>query len=334
MERADLLKSIARKANLREGPQGVENVLRGIFKAMQDPGTNLNERTLARMMRMPVPVITSVCRELLDVGAIEPEPPVRLSASGIALIRGGTEAIESATPPAVPELKPASKGASSSAVCLTCEGTGISPVGAQWERVLVGLRRYVDKPASPEELVRRVAVVHEQAALAGKDVLVVGDDLSPAVAVGLLGKELSPSGRLARRVVALHYDERRLRHLRDIAVAEGVLIGLVRHDLRQPLMEDLLGEFGTVWVTPPTHDGLALYLSRAIDAAMPEGGRIFLVSQANTLEQRLETQRAISDMGVLVDGMLAEHGRGQVFYSLRVTDDTTPMIEDEFAAET
>ena len=90
-------------------------------------------------------------------------------------------------------------------------------------------------------------------------------------------KALSPTGRLARRVVALDTDERILTHLRDIAVAEGVIIGLVRHDLRKPLPEDLQGQFDTVATDPAyTLPGLMLFLSRAIEAVKPEGGRIFL----------------------------------------------------------
>jgi predicted methyltransferase len=164
----------------------------------------------------------------------------------------------------------------------------------------------------------------------GRDVLVIGDDLSPAVAVALLGKALSPSGRLARRVVALHYDERRLRHLRDIAQAEGVLIGLVTYNLQRALPEDLQGEFSTVWVSPPTHDALPLYLSRAVEAAVPDGGRILLLIESNSPDQQLEAQRAIAEMGLLIQGLSIEPGDNRSFYSLAVTEETLPLIEGDY----
>ena len=126
----------------------------------------------------------------------------------------------------------------------------MAPSGPQWEAVLADLRRHFeDNPrvdvtldqshCTPETNLRRVAYMHEHGALAGKDVLVLGDDDSVSAAVALAGRELSPTGRLARRVVALDTDERILTHLRDIAVAEKVIIGLVRHDLRKPLPKDI-----------------------------------------------------------------------------------------------
>lgn len=336
MDKPDLLRLVAERANLREGPKGVENALRAISQAGQESGSPLDERTLARIIRMPVPVVMAVCRELAREGLIEAGPPLRLTAEGDALItpdaRGRVKSVRVGGGDQKVD-RPASVGAQHATPlrCPTCAGTGISLEQAKWQGVIPALRRYMGSEGAAERLLCRLASIHEQGGLAGKDLLVMGDDLSPAVAVALLGKALSPSGRLARRVVALHYDERRLRHLRDIAQREGVIIGLVTYNLQRALPDDLQGEFSTVWASPPAADTLPLYLSRAVEAAMLDGGgRILLLSGDNSPADRLDTQRTITEMGLLIEHLFTEQGGSQTFYSLRVTEETMPLVEGDY----
>src|SRR6478672_3697369 len=248
LDKSTLLKSVAEKAQLREGPQGVEDALRAIYRAQSEPGGEpLTARTLARIVRLPVPVVTALRRELEKAGAVEPGPHIALTAEAYETVREewgwGVTAGEAG-------------GSTNSVICQSCGGTGISPSGPQWDAVLAALRRHFkDNPrvdvaldqshCTPETNLRRVALMYEHGALAGKHVLVLGDDDSVSAAVAMTGKVLSPAGKLARRVIAVDTDNRILTHLRDIAVAEEVLIGLVRHDLRKPLPRDLQGEFDT-----------------------------------------------------------------------------------------
>ena len=135
-------------------------------------------------------------------------------------------------------------------------------------------------------------------------------------------------------------DERILTHLRDVAVAEGVIIGLVRHDLRKPLPKDLRGQFDTVSTDPAyTLPGLMLFLSRAIEAIKPEGGRIFLSFGHRPPDEQLEVQTAIADMGLVIDQLTPSFnsyvGAGILagvsdMYLLDVTGDARPMIEGEY----
>jgi hypothetical protein len=193
---------------------------------------------------------------------------------------------------------------------------------------------------TPETNLRRAAYMHEHGALEGKDVLVLGDDDSVSAAVALAGKALSTKGRLARRVVALDTDERILRHLRDIAVAEGVIVGLVRHDLRKPLPGDLQGEFDTVATDPAyTIPGLTLFLSRAIEAIKPEGGRIFLSFGHRPPDEQLEVQRIVAEMGLVIEQLTPNFnsyvGAGILagtsdMYLLSVTPEAQPLIVGEY----
>src|SRR5205823_9588434 len=79
-DKPSLLKRIADRAQLREGSQGVENVLRAIYRAQHDLSSEpLTGRALARIVRLPVPVITAVRRELEKEGVVEPGPHIRLT---------------------------------------------------------------------------------------------------------------------------------------------------------------------------------------------------------------------------------------------------------------
>ncbi len=149
------------------------------------------------------------------------------------------------------------------------------------------------------------------------------------VGIALAGKTLSQSGKLARRIVALHPDEKALNSVRDIAVREGTIIGLVKHDPRRSLMDDLEGEFDTVFVAPSAvFSSLVNLLSRAIEAAKPKGGRVFLACPPLSLDDRVDAQRAILDLGLAIDRLVPgfdkyEGGKGPGdLYVLSVTEDS------------
>jgi predicted methyltransferase len=338
-DKAKLLRAIAERADLREGPSGVEEVLRTVYRAGEDPaGEPLTARALARIVRMPVPVITALRRELEKEGVLVPGPHLQL-AQEAARAMSDTWGWAPAT------------HAGHGVTCLECGGTGVAPRGPQWEALLDRLRKHFqDNPVvdvtldqshcTPETNLRRVALMYEQGALAGKHVLVLGDDDSVSAAVALLGKVLGREGRLAKRVVAVDTDERILRHLRDIAVQEEVIVGLVKHDLRKPLPEDLQGEFDTVSTDPPyTLQGLDLFLSRAIEALYPEGGRIYLHFGHRPPDELLEVQQAIASMGLVIEQMVPNFseyvGAGVLagvsdLYVLSATPASEPIVTGEF----
>jgi predicted methyltransferase len=343
LDKPTMLKTVAERAQLREGAQGVEDVLRAIFRAQNEHGGEpLTARALARIVRLPVPVLTALRRELEKEGVVEPGPHIALTQEAYETI-GREWGWNVAAPPA--------SGPKNSVLCDKCGGTGVAPSGPAWDTILAALQRHFKKNprvdvaldqshCTPETNLRRVALMYEQGALAGKHLLVLGDDDSVSAAVALAGKALSPDGKLVRRVVALDTDNRILTHLRDIAVAEGILIGLVRHDVRSPLPDDLQGEFDTVSTDPPyTLPGLKLLLSRAIEAINPEAGRIYLHFGHRPPEEQVEVQRAIAEMGLVIEQLVPNFseyvGAGVLagvsdLYVLGVTDDAAPLIEGEY----
>ena len=352
------LKNLAKQVQLREGPPAAERVLRAVFDHAQDPGADaLTERVLARIARLPVPVVVAMRRELEQAEVLEPGLSIQMTpAARQTLAEGwGWQPPEQAAFVS-PAPRPAQTSASrspephASQLCQACGGTGVVPSGPQWDAVLESLQKhFLGKPrrvqargkASNQPTVdtnlRRVALLHEYGALAGKDVLVLGEDVTLAAAIALAGKSLSPSGRLARRLVALHADDKVLRQLRDVAVSEGLIIGLVTHNIRRQLMPDLQGEFDAVFVDPPqTYEGTLVALSRAIDAVNSEG-LIFLSYGSENDADLLEVQRTISEAGLIVAQATPGFDRystgSRDLYVLRVTEDTIPLIEGDYIDE-
>ncbi|MEA2575940.1 MAG: N4-bis(aminopropyl)spermidine synthase [Chloroflexia bacterium] len=351
------LEGLARQVQLRGGAPDAERVLRAIFEHEQEAGADaMTERVLARIVRMPVPVVAAIRRELEQAEVLEPGLSIQMTPAARQTLaeEWGWQPLQQtaflSTPPAPRSEKVQPQQTQVSQLCATCDGTGIAPSGPQWDAVLEGLQKHFPgKPRkvpaggsarnqpTPDTNLRRAALMHEQNALAGKDVLVIGDDVTLAAAIALAGKALSPSGRLSRRLVALHSDDKVLRQLRDIAVGEGLIIGLVTHDLRRPLMEDLQGEFDTVFVDAPQgYAGVVLAVSRAIDAANAEG-TIFLSYGSEQPADLLEVQRAILEAGLLIAQVIPAFDRystgSRDLYVLRMTEDTLPLVEGDYTEE-
>jgi N4-bis(aminopropyl)spermidine synthase len=353
IDKANLLESIAERAQLREGPAGVEEVLRAVYRAQHSAGVEpMTARALARVVRLPVPVVTAVRRELEKAGVLERGPHLRLTDAADQAIGAewgwATVAEGSHDPHGSQTVKSAG-----SVVCPTCGGLGIAPLGWAWPAVLEALQRhFIDNPrvdveldqshCTPETNLRRAALMYEDGALAGKDVLVLGDDDSVSLAVALAGKALSPTGKLARRVVALDTDERILGHLSSVAAEEGVEIELVRHDVREPLPDDLQSNFDTVSTDPPyTLPGLELFLSRAVEAVKPAGGRIYLHFGHRPPDEQVQVQSAIAAMGLVIERLVPNFneyvGAGVLagvsdLYVLSVNPRSAPLVTGDYDA--
>ena len=314
--RANLLQSVAERTQLREGEAGVEEVLRVVYRAQHAAGGEpVTARALARVVRLPLPVVTALRRELEKSGVLEPGPHLHLTAAADRAIGvdWGWETIAESTHKAHAEHVVQTDG---SVTCPTCAGLGIAPLGGVWPSVLEILERhFASNPrvdveldqshCTPETNLRRAALMYEEGALAGKDVLVLGDDNSVSLAVALAGKALSPTGKLARRVVALDTDERILHHLSSVATEENVAIEVVEHDVRKSLPADLRGTFDTVSTDPPyTLPGLELFLSRAVQAVKPSGGRIYLHFGHRPPDEQVQVQSAIAAMGLVIERLV------------------------------
>jgi predicted methyltransferase len=272
--RTDVAAQVAATVSLAEGAAGVDAVL-GAAARLQPASV----RALSRAAALPVPLVSAICNELRRLGVIEPGGPVRLTREGRALV-------------------------------------GAAPTGRELERALEAVRPALAEAAreaplarveldqshcTVETKLRRVLAFHEAGALAGKRIVLLGDDdlvsVTLALAVEQLGGALELAGVTVVDVDAplLAFLDRRLRRA-------AFPSDLVLHDLRDQLPERLRGAADTVFTDPPyTVAGSALFLSRAVDATGARAGtHVFLAVGTRPPGETLALQRSIAGMGLVV----------------------------------
>ncbi len=326
-----LVTEVAGATSLKEGPRGVETVLRAIF---QSEPTGI--KSLSRQARLPVPVLAAVLGELAKRGLVQRGEGVSLTAKGRAFVER--------------EMGLTSR---QQWLCNTCHGRTIY-LPSRLRPVVEKLSHYTSRaPAvdtaldqalsTPESAVRRALFMIQQGAVEGKRILVLGDDDSLSLAIGLLGRILHPEGLFARRVTVIESDPRWIDHLNDVSNRESLGIETIQSDLRDPLPEALRGAYDTFETDPPyTLPGLKLFVSRGVEALAPGGGQGFLSMGARSPEEMLACQRALTEMGLVIDQMVPNFnvyqgasllGGTSHLYQLQVAGEARPLVTGPFHEE-
>ncbi len=335
MEEEQVLERTARMSHLREGPAGVAALLRLLYH--QSP---LPTQELARRLGWPVPVVAAVRGELEQAGLLQRTP------GGSALSERGEAFAREVL----------GLGRLQDPLCPTCAGRRIVLDPVRWGNVLARLEEAhranppVDTTLDqshglPETALRRALLMYREGALEGKEVLLLGDDDLVSVAIGLLGcgeEEQGDKGAVrVRRLVVVDVDRRFLEHIAGAGRRWGFAVETVWHDLRDPLPEALQGAFDTVETDPPyTLPGLRLFLSRALEALRPGGGRDLFLSYA---PRDPEGQRALLwecvELGLAPYSVTPDFNRyvatgtlggsGQ-FLHLRTTPEARPAVSGRY----
>jgi predicted methyltransferase len=287
MAATSILDLIAQATRLREGSSGVAALLRAVYRA-----GSMKLQDAAREARLPLPVTTAIRRELEKAGLLERKHGLALTASGRAFVEATL-----------------GLGVTHDASCPACGGRGIVISGAlrgAVERLaeLTTEAPSVDVtldqcPCEPETAILRALLMLETGALEGRRVLILGDDDSLSLAIGLVGRALG-KGDLTRGVTAIESDPRRVAFLRAAAAREGIALDAVEHDLRAPLPGELVHAFDTAATDPPyTLAGATLFLGRAAAALKGDGVCHFSFTRWPAA-QLAELQRVMLDLGFAV----------------------------------
>ncbi|MCY9589930.1 putative methyltransferase [Paenibacillus chitinolyticus] len=323
------IEQASQNTRLQEGTQVIEQLL---LECYLNPG--ISTKGLARKTLLPTPVTAAIKRELIKAGALVQDRGVRCTADGLAWIErewgyGGLD--------------------HSLYYDLLDETTWIESL----KDILVileelfALRPSVDvqidqSKCTPETSLRRAILCLKQHALIGKKILCVGDDDLVSVSIGLLLQRLFPDGgHTVTHVDVLDIDERFLRYIETIAKERGLPIGCHQLDLREPLPENLHGQFDCFFTDPPyTLQGMGLFVSRGIQALKREKGLpIFLSFAHKSPSFMLAMQREFVRMGLTVSANFPQFNayegaemianRSQMFI-LRRTDQTKPEYSETF----
>lgn len=284
-----LLKTVADATRLREGPAGVAAILRAVYRA-----GSLRLQDAAREARLPMPIATAVRRELEKAGLLERK-------QGLALSDQGREFVE----------RELGLGARLDVTCPACTGHGVV-IPEQFHNLVARLGAIIEPapsvdvtldqaPCTPETSILRALLMLQQGALEGRRVLLLGDDDSVSLSIGLVAQALGKDD-VTRGMVVVDADERRLSFLRDSAGREGIALRTVHHDLRQPLPDELRRAFDTIETDPPyTLEGARLFLTRGREALTEgEGGQVFFSFAQWPPRQALDLQRLFLDLGLAV----------------------------------
>lgn len=323
----EILEHVALATSLREGPEGVARVLRAVHTAERIP---LKE--LSRVVKLPVPVLAAVRRELEKAELMDRQGGLLLSAAGRRFVEQELGLTTRHDP-----------------TCATCGGRRVV-IGEVFREAVDTIERYLATmptvdvtldQAFPtaETSVRRALYLYQSGALEGRRVILLGDDDLMSVSAALLARSLG-SDRLARRITVLELDPRILEVLEGASEREGLGLEIRPHDLRDPLPKDLRGEFDVFETDPPyTRSGVRLFVSRGVEALAPGRGlQGFLSLGARDPDEHLGIHRDLLEMGLVLTDLIPSFneyqgssllgGTSQIL-RLETTLETAPALAGE-----
>lgn len=146
-----------------------------------------------------------------------------------------------------------------------------------------------------ETTVARIALAFSRGDLAGKDIIVLGDDDLVSLAAALT--------RLPKHVVALDVDQRIVDFLRHAAKTEKLALDVYHHDLREPLPAELVRRFDTFFCDPTESlRGYLAFAHRGISALRGPGcaGYLGLTRLEASLTKWRQIQTALLAAGAAI----------------------------------
>ncbi len=319
-----LVARVAAGVGLAEGTRGVQRVLDAL--ARLEP---VSIRVLARAVDLPVPIVAAICGELRQDGIVSESRPAQLTIAGRKRYAAAAVNVEAA--------------------CPACGGRGIG-LPDEVARLRRGLARLGEAAPAPRvELdqchctartkLRRALALHGAGALAGRRILLLGDDDLISLTLARFVRQLGSRDTI-RELAIVDVDERLLAFIGDELAATDYPVRLIRCDLRDPLPASLVGTFDTVVTDPPyTADGAALFLSRAIEATAGPGSDVFLSFGSRRPGAQFDLQRTIARMGLEIRALTRDFndyiGAGVLggtshLYHLATTDGAQPIVRGRF----
>ena len=269
-----VVEAVTRAVGLVEGVRGVEAVLAAL--ARLEP---VSVRNLGRAADLPVPIVAAICNELRRSGHVAEERPVQFTLAGRRRFATGAAQIES--------------------ICAACGGRGVAlaPAVARLRHGLAAVAEAAPPPlveldqchCTPKTKLRRVLAMHQADAIAGRRIVLLGDD--DLISIALLRFARAFDIRIEELVV-VDIDARLVDFIRAELADAPFAFRCVQGDLREPFA----GQFDTVVTDPPyTTAGAILFLTRAREL-LADGGDLFFSFGSRRPGVQFRAQRAIAEL--------------------------------------
>jgi predicted methyltransferase len=321
-----IVREVAAAVGLAEGELGVSAVIAALVRL--EP---VSIRRISRAVELPVPIVASVCGELRKRAVVAEQRPARLTPVGRELFSAGALTMDTGT-------------------CATCHGRGVV-VPRGMRRVAMGLSRSARNAPPPQlELdqchctvdtkLRRVLAMHEADALAGRRILLLGDDDLTSLAIRDVVSAFGSRASIAQLTV-LDLDPAVIAFVEQELAGARFPVSCRQYDAREPLPAEVRRAFDTVVTDPPyTLAAATLFLSRAADALAGPGGNVFLSFGSRRPDVPAQLQRAIGELGLVIRSLVRDFneyvGAGAIggtshLYQLLATSATKPLVSGTFA---
>jgi len=242
-----LAKEISSRSNIKVSIKDVERFL-GALRKTKMPWE------LADLSDFPIPAVFESMKVLKE------KELIAISDDGIRLTAKGKEIARDLHP--VEDIS-----------CLECEGRGISlEKFKELENRFLKIQKRRPKPVrnydqgyvTPKTTLSRFALAYERGDIAGKEIIILGDDDLMSIVLGLSG--------LAKRITVVEIDKRLTDFIEETAEKEGFQVSVQTLDLRHPLPQDHIKKYDAFFTDPPeTLKAGDAFIGRGISALRAPG---------------------------------------------------------------
>ena len=275
------LEDLAQAIRLREGSEGVSRPLWVLYSE-----TIRSTREWSRRIKIPVPVLAALRRELEKRDILETGKKIALTEAGIQRMKALFGRCERLVQ-----------------TCSTCLGRGrilppeAMPVLEEF-RILCERRPDVDvtldqSHATPETGIRKALLLLEMGLL-GQPVFFLGDDDLISIACFLVRKHFLPD---ASRMASLFVADIDTRYLDLISELSDGSINVLQYDVRNEFPDELKGKFKAVLTDPAYTENAITAFSYRCYSSLGQGGNLLLSMPIPDAETLLAIERNLIETG-------------------------------------
>lgn len=292
----NIIEYVAQAVNLKESPNIIEQYLLMLyFKETKNP------KVIAKKLLIPVPVATAIKKELIKIDLVIQGYGITLSVLGIKFVEemlGYDGVNKQLYYELLHDLEKCAEYQNQLAV-------KIKDIFDNRPAVDVTLDQ---AHATVETAIKRAVLALQNHTLIGKRILFVGDDDLISIATAFLLQDLFPkTDKQVAKLMIFDISTALFSYISCVSETHNFKIECHQLDLRNPIPEELLQQFDTVFTDPPyTLVGLKLFLSRAISCLKKGLGHTIFLSFGNkAVNDTAEIQRMITSHNLIIKNIVA-----------------------------